>query len=177
LFIYYNARAIAGTRDADRGAQLRNCLKSIAWWGAPPEDAWPYDVPKMFDRPPEQAYEIAARTVSPGALRYARVERNLTHLKACLAQGRPFIAGLVVYEAFDGQSVAQSGVLDVPEPHELPVGRLATLVVGYFDDEQSFIVRNSLGAAWGMQGHFLLPFDYMLDTDLSGDTWCVTLAG
>ena len=175
LFIYYNARAVAGERNEDCGARVRDCLKSVAWWGAPPEEDWPYRLSAMFDRPPERTYEIAARTVPPGSLRYAQVERRLTHLKACLAEGRPFIVGLVVHEGFESEWVARSGMLDLPEGLESEIGRFATLAVGYRDDKEGFIVRNSLGAAWGMQGHFLLPFKYVLDSALSGDMWCVTV--
>ena len=45
------------------------------------------------------------------------------------------------------------------------------LAVGYDEDLQRFIVRNSWGPKWGMQGYFTLPYPYFLQDTLSGDFW------
>lgn len=49
------------------------------------------------------------------------------------------------------------------------------LAVGYDDAKRHFIVRNSWGEGWGMQGYFTMPFDYLFDSNLSDDFWTVKL--
>ena len=49
------------------------------------------------------------------------------------------------------------------------------LVVGYDDQKQWFIARNSWGSHWGMQGYFTMPYQYLLEENLSDDFWTVRL--
>ena len=154
----------------DCGAQIRDCLKGVAWWGAPPEEVWPYDLDKGCGRPPDVTYEQAARSQR---IRYERLDQSAAQLKSCLAQGLPFIFGMVAYERFLGYEVATTGVLALPQAGERQVGGLAALAVGYVDDRECFIVRNSQGSNWGIGGDFLLPFDYVLNLGLAADFWTV----
>jgi len=80
------------------------------------------------------------------------VVQNLNQMKGCLASGYPFVYGFSVYESFMSQQVAQSGHAPMPAPGEQQVGGHAVLAVGYDDASQWFIVRNSWGVNWGMQG-------------------------
>ena len=41
--------------------------------------------------------------------------------------------------------------------------------LGYDDAKRWFIVRNSWGARWGMDGYFTMPYSYLLDNNLSND--------
>jgi len=61
----------------------------------------------------------------------------------------------------------------MPQAGEQVVGGHAVLAVGYDDSNQWFIVRNSWGPNWGMQGYFTMPYLYLLDPNLSGDFWMV----
>ncbi len=49
------------------------------------------------------------------------------------------------------------------------------MAVGYDDSQSWFIVRNSWGAGWGMKGYFTLPYEYLLDQNLSSDFWTIRL--
>jgi len=51
------------------------------------------------------------------------------------------------------------------------LGGHAVLAVGYDDDQQRFIVRNSWGDTWGIKGYFTMPYAYLLDSNLSDDFW------
>jgi C1A family cysteine protease len=50
-------------------------------------------------------------------------------------------------------------------------GGHAVLAVGYNRAKKQFLVRNSWGKAWGMDGYCTMPFEY-LET-LGGDFWTV----
>jgi C1A family cysteine protease len=58
---------------------------------------------------------------------------------------------------------------------ERAVGGHAVVGVGYDDSEQWFIVRNSWGTQWGMDGYFTLPYSYVTDSDLAADFWTIRI--
>jgi C1A family cysteine protease len=170
LFIYYNERVIEGTVSSDSGAQIRDGVKSVNQLGAPPESDWAYDISKFADKPPQPAFDEAAKHKS---ILYQRVTQTLPQLKGCLAAGYPFVFGFTVYESFESQQVASSGEAPMPKAGEKQLGGHAVLAVGYDEDQQRFIVRNSWGPGWGMKGYFTLPYPYLLQDTLSSDFWTI----
>ena len=47
--------------------------------------------------------------------------------------------------------------------------------IGYDDARQWFIVRNSWGRKWGMNGYFTLPYAYLTDGNLASDFWTIRI--
>lgn len=172
LFIYYNERVIEGTVSSDSGAMIRDGIKSIGKQGDCPEPEWPYDIAKFTDEPTHKCYKDA---IKYKAIQYQRVVRNLNQMKGCLAAGYPFVFGFTVYESFESQQVAQTGIVPMPQSTEQVMGGHAVLAVGYDDAQQRFIVRNSWGAGWGMAGYFTMPYVYFTDSNLSDDFWTIRL--
>ncbi len=170
LFIYYNERDIEGTVSSDSGAQIRDGVKSVNQQGAPPETDWAYDISKFADKPPQQAYDHGKQHQ---AILYQRLTPTLSQLKGCLASGFPFVFGFVVYESFESQEVAKSGEAPMPRAGEKQLGGHAVLAVGYDEDQQRFIIRNSWGTTWGMEGYFTLPYPYLVQGTLSSDFWTI----
>jgi len=168
LFIYYEERKIEGTVDSDSGAQIRDGIKVLASEGAPPETDWPYDITQFAVQPPPQAY---ADALQYKVTSYQRVVQNLAQLKGCLAAGFPFVFGFTVYESFESDEVAASGVVNMPGLLEQVVGGHAVMACGYSDAQQRFIVRNSWGEDWGQAGYFTIPYAYLLSRDLASDFW------
>jgi C1A family cysteine protease len=170
LFIYYNERALEGTIDADSGAQIRDGIKTVASQGACPETMWPYVEQSFASRPPAPCYKYAK--LHP-AVQYARVAQNAGQLKACLAAGYPFVFGFTVYESFEGEAIAKSGIVPMPSATETLLGGHAVMAVGYDDSSQRFLVRNSWGTSWGMGGYFTIPYGYLTDGNLADDFWVI----
>jgi C1A family cysteine protease len=172
LFIYYNERVMEGTVNIDSGAMIRDGMKSVSTEGAPPEELWPYNIAKFRNEPPEVAYDEGQKNQ---VLQYRRVNRNLNQMKGCLATGYPFVFGFSVYESFESQEVARTGVVPMPGPGEQLLGGHAVMAVGYDDSQQRFTVRNSWGENWGMSGYFTMPYAYLTQRSLSSDFWTTRL--
>jgi len=171
LFIYYNERAIGHSVRIDSGAMLRDGIKALAKQGVCPEESWPYDVARFAKKPPKACYQEA---LDYRILSYARLD-TLDEMRACLADGYPFVFGFSVYESFESQQVARTGVLDLPRVSEKLLGGHAVLGVGYDDVAERFMVRNSWGTDWGKKGFFTMPYEYMADRNLSDDFWTIRL--
>ncbi len=170
LFIYYNERAMEGTVNSDSGAAIRDGIKSVGQQGDCPESLWPYDIANFEDKPPASCYNNA---VMHKAVLYQRVTRTANQMKGCLASGYPFVFGFSVYASFMSLSVAKTGHASMPKPNEQLEGGHAVLAVGYDDEKQWFIVRNSWGTGWGMKGYFTLPYAYLLEPNLADDFWTI----
>jgi len=168
LWLYYKERALEHDTKEDGGAEIRDGIKVLAKEGLPPEEAWPYDISKFAKRPPKAANAAAKQELVSGYRRLAGVADYLD----CLAAGSPFVIGITVYESFESDAVAASGVVPMPKPGEQVAGGHAICVCGY--DPAHFIVRNSWGADWGQKGYFLLPRAYLADANLAGDAWTIT---
>jgi C1A family cysteine protease len=172
LFIYYNERVMEGTVTSDSGAMIRDGFKSIAKIGVCPEASWPYHIAVFTKRPPSQCYTDALRHQ---ALSYARVLQTTTQMKGCLAQGYPFVYGFSVYESFESDEVAKTGIVPAPKAQEQLLGGHAVLCVGYDDATRRFTTMNSWGEEWGDNGFFYIPYSYLTNSDLADDFWKVTL--
>jgi C1A family cysteine protease len=187
LQIYYDVRVREGTIGEDAGVQTRNVLRVMYQTGAAPESDWPYDLAKLYDRPARPTYTDAARYRLRG---YSRLVSEISYLQS-LAQGSPFLLGIELFESFDGDQLARTGVVTQPGSNESTLGGHDVLVVGYdlhFKDSDAFknsgvdpalvsdralLIRNSWGPSWSpsLQGHFYLPFDYATNPSTGGDAW------
>jgi C1A family cysteine protease len=81
--------------------------------------------------------------------------------------------GFTVYESFESDTVAHTGVVPMPARGEHVLGGHAVLAVGYDDAEQRFEVRNSWGDRWGNGGYFTMPYAYLTERSLSSDFWTI----
>ena len=172
LFIYYNERVIEGTVSQDSGAQIRDGMKTVATQGACYETTWPYIIQQFATKPPPACYVEAAKHL---VKQYMRLGQNLAQMKGCLASGFPFVFGFTVYDSFESQAVATTGIVPMPGPTESALGGHAVMAVGYNDATQRFIVRNSWGPKWGQKGYFEIPYSYLQDHSLASDFWTVRM--
>jgi C1A family cysteine protease len=169
LFVYYNERVIEHSTQSDSGAMIRDGIKTLAKQGVCTEKKWPYIESKFAVKPAPPCYKEA---LSHQIISYQRI-LALNEMRACLAAGFPFVFGFTVYESFESQQVATSGVVSMPKKGERVVGGHAVLAVGYSDASKRFVVRNSWGTGWGKKGYFTIPYAYLSDRNLSDDFWTI----
>lgn len=167
LFIYYNERALIDTVEYDSGASLRDGIKTLKNDGACEEKLWPYVISKFDRKPPLKCYREAKehKIVS-----YHRL-KGITEMLICLSEGYPFVFGFTVYESFEGDKVTKTGVVNMPGKDETALSGHAVMAVGYTQADKRFLVRNSWGSWWGMDGYFTMPFKYV--ETLAGDFWTI----
>ncbi len=167
LFIYYNERRVEHTEDTDSGAMLRDGIKTLHKYGVCAESDWPYNIKKFAQQPSADCYEAAQGDMIES------YHRLLTHSDrvTCLSEGYPFVFGFAVYESFESQKTARTGVANLPAKGERMLGGHAVLAVGFDQKSKRFIVRNSWGTGWGMKGYFTMPFEYL--DKLADDFWTI----
>lgn len=172
LFIYYNERVIEHTVDSDAGASLRDGIKTLKKQGVCSEKIWPYRISRFKKKPSKKSYTDALNhTISV----YRRIT-SLIDMKACLATGFPFVFGFSVYESFESEAVSRTGIVPMPAAGERVLGGHAVLAVGYDDGTKRFLIRNSWGSEWGMQGYFTMPYQYLANQNLAADFWTISRA-
>jgi C1A family cysteine protease len=169
LFIYYNERAMEGTVKSDAGAMIRDGIKALKNQGVCSEKSWPYVTTKFAVKPGAACYKEALKRQITS---YHRI-LTLDEMRACLAEGFPFVFGFTVYESFESQEVARTGIVQMPQPNERSIGGHAVLAVGYDDVQRRFIVRNSWGTGWGQKGYFTIQYEYLVSRNLADDLWTI----
>ena len=171
LFIYYQERVIEGTVSSDDGAYLRDGIKACYTYGAPLEGYWPFDLTKITVKPSKQAYDDA---VKRKVTSYSRCS-NATTIKNSIATGNPVVIGFDVYESFESDAVARTGMMPYPDKRrETYLGGHAVCVVGYRDSDSRLICRNSWGSGWGDRGYFYMPYAVVNDPSMSSDFWSIS---
>jgi C1A family cysteine protease len=174
LQLYYDERKIEGTVSQDAGAMIRDGIKCVSKIGVAHETLWPYNIKKFKSKPSAKVYNNARQE---GALTYERVDVNATALKHALADGYPVIIGISVYESFEDDDVAKSGIVPLPSKGEQMIGGHCMYVVGYGQKKGYFTVRNSWADDWGDAGDCYIPEKYLGNQNLGADYWIIKSVG
>ncbi len=165
LDCYWDERVIEGTTDTDAGATIRDSMKALAE-GTCLEPIWPYGDGSTIASPPSG---LAKATKYPlkSYLSVASVEA----MKASLALGYTVCFGISVYDSFESDAAAATGMIPLPSASENYLGGHALCAVGYRDSEQRVIFRNSWGVSWGDKGYGYIPYAYLSNPNLASDFW------
>ena len=168
LFIYYNERMDDGNVPSDEGSTIRTGMRVLKQYGACDEKLWPYDIAKFAKKPPTKCYTDGLKHVISS---YFRI-KDLNGIMACVSSGYPVMFGFTVFESFETQEVAKTGMMVMPSEQEKMLGGHAVMICGYDRPKKILTVRNSWGTAWGDKGYFYMPFDYVTE-GLADDFWTV----
>lgn len=171
LFLYFNERVLEDSVSEDAGAELRDGMKTLNKEGVCDETTWPYKIGRFARKPTKTAYRLALNRQS---ISYERVAQGLNQLRTALAAGYPVVFGFAVFISFEACYDAPY-TMPIPAQGEEILGGHAVVAVGYDDERQCFIVRNSWGAPWGDQGHFYMPYSFITNPFWTADFWVLRL--
>lgn len=166
LFIYWNERNMEGTTGSDAGAAVVDGGKVVSELGCPHESTWQYDINRFAVKPPQAAFDDAAKfkVPTPSSVDNSTIDET----KNALANGHPVVFGFSVASSFE--NIGNDGVYT---PRGRYVGGHCVCAVGYSDDMQAFICRNSWSTDWGQNGYFYMPYSTYTDTSVTSDCWCI----
>ena len=170
-FVYYETvkNIEHGNPLNDPGATIRDTFAEAKQYGVCKAATWPYDNPHFGKAPSATAvaealnYQlISYATLDPIGTAPATIVGNIKNM---IAAGYPVEFGFDVYSSF--MQIGANGLMSYPAPGEAYQGGHAVDVVGYNDTIRcpntntpgAFLVRNSWGAAWGLAGHFWMPYE------------------
>ena len=168
LFVYRGARELEGYINEDSGCMIRDAIKYLASTGVCKESTWTYDISKFADKPSIEAYNEASKFK---IVKYERAN-SLLQMQQAAAQGYCTAFGFTVYESFESDKTARTGICTKPRKTERALGGHAVLFCGYDMDTKRALVRNSWGKEWGQGGYFWMPFTYFTK-DLTDDYWVI----
>ncbi|MEI7771391.1 MAG: C1 family peptidase [Chloroflexales bacterium] len=159
-FLYYLCKEKDGIKG-DVGTNPALAIQLLRDVGICTEPTWPYhpDPDSALPggpKPPDPAYAEAKRHRISGFSQIpAKGTAGVSQIQSQLAQGKPVMIGMPIYEHWTGSTQATLlGRLRFPLPGERMAGGHAMCVVGYRTDASApgggyFIVRNSWGTEWG----------------------------
>jgi C1A family cysteine protease len=154
-------------------------MRALNKTGVCPESMWPYTLSKFKQKPTAACYAAAQKHQST---KYMRVQQDLAHLKACLAEGFPFVFGFNVYSSFESAAVARTGVMPMPKKGEKLLGGHAVMAIGYIDktgkakfnrtrDRIAYHFASLVKYARTGNRHVTMPTDCFIVRNSWGTTW------
>ena len=143
--------------------------------------------PGDITTPPSPAQLDAAKNY-PGGARHT-IGNNIANIKSCILSDYTCVIGISVYDSFESDSTAASGLIPYPSinTESLLGGHEMHSALGYDDEVQcpnapnpgAVLTENSWGDSWGClcpaptlatrRGFCWMPYDYLMNPNLTSD--------
>lgn len=174
LFVYYNSRLMTQDQDKDEGTYIRLAFGTLSSLGTCTEAKWPYDLSKLFIRPSWGSYRDAyPNKVESYYTISSTGQTRIDFIKRALRAQHVVVFGMIVDQEYMNY---MGGVVAMPKATRSNSGGHCQVIVGFDDIQKCFIVRNSWGVKWGINGYALVPYAY-LDASDANDLWVPYLPG
>jgi hypothetical protein len=151
--LYWACKQIDG--DTAAGSYPRSAAQALTDTGQSAGALWPYDGARddtaAAYTPPSEA--LAAANMRRGTLR--SVAREIDEIRELLRRAHALMMALELWRGF---YAAHEGALELPAQADLLGVGHAVAVVGFDDDAQELLLRNSWGQTWGDGGYGRLPY-------------------
>jgi C1A family cysteine protease len=174
LFLYYVTRVneMGEIPSDDSGSTLEEAVLAMKAYGVCQESKWPFHPSNMAVSPSSDASADAKHHV---LIRASPVSQDLRSIQSLLASGYTVNIGILLYQSFETDTVYRTGIVPLPKPPmDRPVGGHCVTLIGYDNAKQWFLFQNSWGTTVGNHGIFYIPYEYVLNSDLCSELWCLT---
>lgn len=170
---YYWTRCLHGAQNEDAGTHISLSLRQAATLGVIPESQWPYVEERVNKAPTNDEILLASQNLVTGSYElYGSGEDKGDMLRLALRADQPVIGAFWLGPEYRNPSPGQ--VMGVPGSRW---GLHAQLFVGYrkgSGGEYEYLVRNSWGEGWGLDGYIWVKSEYACDDRYVFDTYAFT---
>lgn len=174
LYLYYMERKAAHQINEDSGASIASGMRILDNLGCAPEKEHPYPSERVWNDK-EKMQEYLVMKPDSGDVKAGKSYRvqglkpinSLRGIRNSVAKGMPVVFGIAIFDNFYS---AKNGMIPMPTASSKFEGGHAVMCVGYDNEKQVLIMRNSWGADWGDDGYFYLPYDF-IRYQLAADAW------
>jgi hypothetical protein len=164
-YLYSRCKQLDGIPEQE-GTYLRTAMQVLKNYGVCPEAAMPYStltslpIPKVPVIPPIAEAQAAQYKISAYAQLADVTDTDRTGLIATIRQALlregPITMALLVCSNFIPDAIGR-----LPLPQGTIQGGHAVGIVGHLPEIKCFILRNSWGAGWGINGYAYLPEEWL----------------
>ena len=198
MFGYRQTMVMEDTDPAtDGGCMPADAFKFQMETGCCDESMWPYtkDDTGLTLTPPKTCWDDA---LTNHALQDQSVPADINTLKSLLIQGYPVLIGIQCFPGDNGiesENAKETGIVGYPSKGNQmrSLGGHGVAVVGWDDTKQipiektgwwpwqkqqyftgAFLIRNSWGPAWGLNGNFYLAYEFVKNPNFCDSFWTFT---
>lgn len=174
---YALERIEQGTRlTVDSGSSIAESVEVLAKYGAALEKDWAYTKANFSRKPTKTILAEAARFKISGSTPV--VNDPIAFKSALFHLLKGVLIGFTVYDSFESDAVAKTGLMPLPKRGEKVLGGHAVRIIGWNDHLEAvgckgfYLVVNSWGEGWGdphYPGCFWMPYDFIHKKKLADD--------
>ncbi|MEB3701728.1 C1 family peptidase [Candidatus Bealeia paramacronuclearis] len=126
------------------------------------EHTYPYNTVKFTQTPTKDAFTEAALNASKVRVNVSLIDVNSlapAKIEKVISSGKLVLLAMDLFESFESPSVEKTGIVTIPQNHEKRIGGHEMKIVGYDRKAQTFLVNNSWGPKWGINGFCKVPYE------------------
>lgn len=172
-FVYWNHRYKTNSVMSDTGSSMRNTLHVLYRIGVCDNTLLAtkdLEEDELYTQHPSDFCFCLAKFNKIN--NYYRIENKKDNIKYILTKNTPISFGFTVFTSFEDDEFIESGNLSMPNDEtENTIGAHSAVIIGYDDDKQVYIVRDSQGDTHGDNGYIYVPYDYV--SKYGFDFWCI----
>jgi C1A family cysteine protease len=174
LFNYAISRILDRTSlNEDIGTTIQSATKALRKYGCCSENIFPYSI-DVFTFPTIQAFQSSKQFSS---FKSTTISQNINNIKSALQSfNTPIIFAILIFPSFLTPEVKKTGLVPLPNlKKEKSNGGHCLTMVGFNDNNSTFICANSWGSQWGLNGYCFIPYSYITNPDLVSDLMSIQL--
>jgi hypothetical protein len=180
LWFYYWERVVENPGQnpqklGDTGGDVVDGMGYVQKNGICSDTLWPYNIAIDDQKPTTAMTSDAAKHKIKSYYTIPINSALISTLESVVSSGSPVCIAIAVYNSFESQQCASSGMVPLPtptnyndpnDPIDPYLGGHEILIVGYNHEKQLFTVLNSWGADWGDKGYCYIPYAYITNPQL-----------